>query len=169
MGECIETIPSTYGVIYQRDRCISQKWLSMCLVFSDTQGAIKIPVSDNDPLHLLSTCLRVQGKSPLLQEDTGKAVCLTLFLLLFALEAYIYPYNLFHPILNLSIPPPALPPDQNITSRLQTTTTHYNGYFQTSTTRAKMPAKIQPNENLWFLYICLQNSDMKSVRLSSSL
>jgi hypothetical protein len=32
-----------------------------------------------------------------------------------------------------------------------------------------MPSKIQLDENLWFLYICLQKSDMKSVRPLYSL
>ena len=31
-----------------------------------------------------------------------------------------------------------------------------------------MPSKIQLDENLWFLYICLQKSDLKSVRPSLS-
>ena len=30
-----------------------------------------------------------------------------------------------------------------------------------------MPSKIQMDENLWFLYVCLQNSDFKSVSVSS--
>jgi|ERR1700733_9865475 len=30
--------------------------------------------------------------------------------------------------------------------------------------RLKMPSKIQLDENLWFLYVCLQKSDLKSVR-----
>lgn len=31
-------------------------------------------------------------------------------------------------------------------------------------TTSSMPSKIQLDENLWFLYICLQKSDLKSVR-----
>lgn len=31
----------------------------------------------------------------------------------------------------------------------------------------KMPSKIQLDENLWFLYTCIQKSDMKTVRVYS--
>jgi hypothetical protein len=34
-----------------------------------------------------------------------------------------------------------------------------------NTTHAIMPSKIQLDENLWFLYICLQKSDLKTARL----
>jgi hypothetical protein len=35
--------------------------------------------------------------------------------------------------------------------------------FERNNTIPKMPSKIQLDENLWFLYICLQKSDLKSV------
>jgi hypothetical protein len=38
-----------------------------------------------------------------------------------------------------------------------------------STLFSKMPSKIQLDENLWFLYICLQKSDMKSVCRTHSI
>lgn len=50
---------------------------------------------------------------------------------------------------------------------LSTTPLHTPSLLR-SHTISIMPSKIQLDENLWFLYICLQKSDLKSVRPVSS-